>query len=52
MRNKRRRFIPLWKKQCGVVNYETVKNNVEILKRAEKKTKINWVEKVYKGGRC
>lgn len=48
LRKKGSRFRSLWKKKCKKANLEAVGNDIEILKRADAKSQINWVEKIYK----
>lgn len=52
MPKKSKRFIPLWKKRNERVNFEEIENDIEILSAANEKNKINWVERVLKGGNC
>lgn len=51
MRKKGKRFIDLWEKKCEEADPEVIEENIQIVNQASQNSKVNWIEKIYKGGR-
>lgn len=51
MRKKEKRFIELWEKKCEKADPETIEENIQIVNQASQNSNVNWIEKIYKGGR-